>query len=174
MKLSMILFVFVVAACGNKDASRSKETPTGAVPEKPAKAGGLTKACGLMARADAEAAVGMKLPQTMEDVPKHEWEIASCSYMSTDYFDVELIVRDWEGLKNGMKIDADHKPLIAMTGLGDEAWGVDNGIVFTRLYVRKGEDRGIVITLNSPEIRTLDDKGMARAKVLAQTILPKL
>jgi hypothetical protein len=174
MKLRMILFIFAVAACGNKDASSSKETATAGGGEKPAKPAGLTKACELMARADAEAAVGMKLPQTMEDVPKHEWEVASCSYMSPDYFDVELIVRDWEGLKNGMKVDADHKPLIAMTGLGDEAWGENNGIVFTRLYVRKGKDRGIVITLNSPEIRTLDDKGMARAKVLALTILPKL
>ena len=173
MKLQIIHLAFAVAIAGCGRDSSSAKGSSKEPPKAGAQAAGLTKACEVMARADAEAAAGLPLPQTVETVPKHEWEVASCSYMSPDYYSVELIVRDWEGLQPGMKLDGEHKPLIAIGGLGDEAWASDKGIEYTRLYVRKG-NRGIGLTMNSPPIRALEDKGLSRAKILAGTIVPKI
>jgi hypothetical protein len=169
MKSQMILLVLAVAACGKNDASTSKESPSSGAGAKPA---AVAKPCDYMPRADAEAAVGLALPQTNEGVPKHEWEVASCAYNSPDFFGVELIVRDWEGLADGMKVDATKQPLVPVAGLGDQASATQADDAM-RIYVKKG-NRGLVLTLNSPAIRALEDKGLSRAKTLALTIVPKI
>lgn len=165
----LLVLLFAATACNKKDAPSSKESPK---PGVEAKQADLTKPCELMARADAEAAVGLALPLTNEGAPKHAWEVASCTYNSTDYFGVELIVRDWEGLGPGREANGSQHPLVPVAGLGDEA-SCKQGDDTTVLYVKKG-DRGLVLTLNSPEIRGLGDRGMGRAKALAAAILPKI
>lgn len=159
-----IVIAIVVAGCG-RDPSSSKAAPTAGSPAADSK-----QPCAYMVRADAETAAGLALPNTNESKPPM---VSSCAYGSPDFFSVEVIVREWDGFKDGMKLDGAKHPLIAVAGLGDEAWGANATIEYTRLYVRKG-DRGLVLTLNSPAIRALDDKGLARAKVLASTITPRI
>jgi hypothetical protein len=163
--MRIIIVAIVVAGCGRDPSTSSKAALASGSPAADSK-----KPCEYMARADAETAAGLALPQTNESKPPM---VSSCAYLSPDFFSVDVIVREWDGFKDGMKLDGAKHPLIAVAGLGDEAWGANATIEYTRLYVRKG-DRGLVLTLNSPAIRALDDKGLARAKVLALTILPRI
>ncbi|MEP6864204.1 MAG: hypothetical protein ABJE66_26525 [Deltaproteobacteria bacterium] len=113
-----------------------------------------------MARPDAETAIELKLPQTVENAA-----LGNCDYTTPDFYGASLTVSDWSSIKAAATSSGHHPSVV--TGVGDEAlWGAG-------ISVRKG-DRGFLLVLNGPVVDHLPDKGLAKAKVLALTILPKL
>jgi len=119
-----------------------------------------------MARADAEAAVGLPLPKTTEHIP-----LGMCDYNTAEFYGASLTVGDWQSVKGAATAVPSHQPT-AISGVGDEALNL-NGSGGSILYVRKGE-RGFLLTLNGPNIDGLPDHGLEREKTLALKILPNL
>ena len=144
---STVLFVLLVA-CG-RDAATARAAPA------PGK-----KPCAYLARADAEAALELKLPLTNENLT-----VGECDYSSPEFYGSQLTVGSWEGVTQAFNgLDAQHRPL-AVAGVGDEALHIDG-----HLWVRKG-GRGFMINLNGPAVDGLKDRGLARATLLAKKIL---
>ncbi|MEO8840200.1 MAG: hypothetical protein ABI704_01430 [Kofleriaceae bacterium] len=113
-----------------------------------------------MARVDAEAAIELKLPQTVEDAV-----LGTCGYMTADYNGASLTVGEWSSMKAAATSSGHHPEVVA--GIGDEAlWGAG-------LSVRKG-DRGFLLVLGGPAIDHAPDRGLAKAKALSLKILPNL
>ncbi len=119
------------------------------------------KPCEYMARADAEAAVGLPLSGTTENVT-----LGECDYTTPEFYGAALTVGQWDSIKLAAT-SGSHTPK-PVTGVGDEALNLGG-----HLYVRKGE-RGFLIVLNGPAVDGLPDRGLARTTVLAQKIVPNL
>lgn len=157
------------AGAGNTAASAStKAAGTATQPDSlgatgPAPTG--RKPCEYMARADAEAAVGLPLPKTSEHIP-----LGMCDYTTAEFYGASLTVGDWESIKGAATSGGPQSQPVAITGVGDEALNL-NGSNGSNLYVRKG-GQGFLLTLNGPNIDGLPDHGLEKEKVLAQKILP--
>ena len=152
MKSFAIVLLFVACHDSSSKPESKAEPAAGGVASK--------KPCEYMARADAEAAVEVKLPGTTEQI-----ELGQCQYTSPEFYGAALTVSSWDSVKTAAM--AGHpKPV---SGVGDEAlFGGDGS-----LYVRKG-DRGFLISINSPVVDHSADKGLAKATTLALTILAKM
>lgn len=121
------------------------------------------KACDLLKRPDAEAAVGQPLPQNTVNIT-----LGMCDYNAADFSaGASITVGSWESVK-GAAISGAHKPE-AIGGVGDEALNL-NGGNGSILYVRRGNE-GFLLTLHGPKIDHLSDGGLAREKDLALKIL---
>lgn len=149
MRFLSVLLFFV--ACGKDSSSKPEPGTAGVATRKP---------CEYMARADAEAAIELKLPNTNEGMPPGE-----CDYTTAEFYGAALGLGPWESVK--MAASAGHSKPIA--GVGDEALWIGRG----HLYVRKG-DAGFMIAINGPAVDALPDEGLAKAKTLALTILAKM
>jgi hypothetical protein len=143
-----------LVGCGRDSPSSSKAEPSGGTARKP---------CEAMARADAEAAVGLPLPKTTENVP-----LGMCDYMTAEFYGASLTVGEWESMKTAAQGGTGSRPPTVLTGVGDEA--LNRGPM---IYVRKG-DRGFLLHLNGPEIDHSPDRGLERTKTLAAKILPNI
>ncbi|MEO8552395.1 MAG: hypothetical protein ABI678_20600 [Kofleriaceae bacterium] len=121
------------------------------------------KPCDYVKRADAEKAVGMALPGTVEDVLLHE-----CSYNTPDLetpaltHGASVTNSQWDQCKT--VFENSHWTKIA--NLGDEAY-----FVREHLIIRKGE-RCLSVEIEGPLPDTEKDDGLARVTALAVTILP--
>jgi hypothetical protein len=166
-RFTIVLAAGVVfgAACGGASvASGSPSASATGSPAGPA-ATSTVKPCDLIARSDAEAAVGQALPKTDENVT-----LGTCGYSATDFAaGVQFTVTTWEAVKTAAQSYAGAKPPTAVNGVGDEALTRGGG----SLYVRKGS-RGILLVINGPQVDGLPDHGLSRVEDLARTILPKL
>jgi hypothetical protein len=146
----------MVLGCG-RDVATSKADPH----DPMAATATGKKPCEYMARADAETALGLPLSGTTENVT-----LGECNYTTPEFYGAALTVGDWDGIKRAAT-GGGHVPKV-VTGVGDEALNLGGN-----LYVRKGS-RGFLLSLNGPAVDGSADKGLARATVLAQTILLKL
>lgn len=152
-----IIVVFAsVQACG-KDASR----PNGAGGQHAATATSASarKPCDYVKRADAETAVGLALPKTMEDDTLRE-----CHYMTPEFYGSNVAIGEWDGCKAALATS--HPSVIA--DLGDEAL-----FIREHLFIRKG-DRCVSVSINGPLPDAAKDDGLARVKGLAVTVLATL
>lgn len=143
-----------VSACG-KDASSPAGTGDPHDPTAATTTG--RKPCDYVKRADAEKAVGLALPKTMEDITLHE-----CHYMTTEFYGSSVTIAHWDGCKTAL---ASSQPA-AVANLGDEAY-----FIREHLFIRKGE-RCLSVEINGPLPDADKDDGLARVKELALTILP--
>jgi len=156
-RYSMIAFAVAAVACG-KDAAPSRAD------RGPPAAGDIAKKpCDYLARADAEAALELALPGTTETETTGE-----CIYHSAEFYGVTFAVGTWEGVTQSANSGGQNHPATPVTGIGDEA--LRQG---SHLYVRKG-DRGLAVALNGPAVDANQDTAIARARVLALKILPKM
>lgn len=123
------------------------------------------KACDLMTRPDAEAAVGQPLPQNTVMLA-----LGMCDFNTADFAaGASITVGTWESVKSvatsGKTVPA------SISGVGDEALNL-NGSNGSILYVRKGSE-GFLLTLHGSTIDHLPDHGLAAEKDLAQKILAR-
>jgi hypothetical protein len=104
------------------------------------------KACDLLTRSDAEAAVGQPLPKNDANIT-----LGTCQYTADDFSaGASLTVGSWESIKDAAT-GGTHQPE-TITGVGDETLyfaGSEKG--GSPLYVRKGGD-GFLLVLNGPKI----------------------
>jgi hypothetical protein len=157
-----IVIVFALAGCGRDDAKAARSaTPDPRDPMAATATG--KKPCEYIARADAEAAVGLPLPKTTENVT-----LGICDYNTAEFYGSSFSVGDWDGVNAAAQSGRPSHPPQTVSGVGDEAVNLGGN-----LYVRKG-DRGFLLVLNGPAVDRLPDKGLARAKALALKILPNL
>ena len=176
-RLAVALAAASVSACnGGSKASEMAANPasTGGGDKAVARAGdpaatneslrGIVtsrKACDLLTRADAEAAVGQPLPQNTVNIT-----LGMCDYNAADFSaGASVTVGSWESIKNAATGGA-HQPQVA-SGVGDEALNLGGN-----LYVRKGNE-GFLLTLHGPKIDPLPDHGLAVGKDLARKILAR-
>lgn len=176
---SIALAIGVLAACssGTSPSTSAAATPAAGVPAKPAdfdaataaiRASGIVtarKACDLLMRPDAEAAVGQPLPQNTVNLT-----LGICDFNAANFSaGASLTVGNWESMKaaatGGKTMPA------AIAGVGDEALNL-NGSNGSNLYVRRG-DEGFLLTLNGPKIDPLPDHGLAQEKTLALKVLAR-
>jgi hypothetical protein len=146
-------FLLLIVGChdsSSKPGSKSEPGAAGVASKKP---------CEYMARADAEAAIEIELPGTNENVT-----LGQCGYTSPEFYGASLTVGDWDSIKTAAAGRS-----TAISGLGDEALSKGGGLI----YVRKG-DRGFLLSINGPVVDHSADKGLAKAKTLALTILTKM
>jgi hypothetical protein len=149
-----VLCLSVVVGCHDSSSKPEQKSEPGA-------AGVATKKpCEYMARADAEAAIELKLPQTNEGTPPGE-----CDYTTAEFYGAALTMGDWEGVKKAASAGKSQP----VSGVGDEALFKTGGLI----YVRKG-DRGFLLSINGPVVDHSADRGLAKAKTLALTILAKM
>lgn len=153
---TIVVLIASASACG-KDASG----PNGNAEPHAAKAAAAAgrKPCDYVKRADAETAVGMALPKTMEDDILHE-----CHYMTPEFYGSSVTIGDWDECKTAL---ASVQPS-SVTGLGDEAL-----FIREHLFIRKG-DRCVSVSINGPLPDADKDDGLARVKGLALTVLATL
>ncbi|MEP6769107.1 MAG: hypothetical protein ABJC61_10585 [Acidobacteriota bacterium] len=119
------------------------------------------KACELLTRPDAEAAVWQPLPQNTVNVT-----LGKCDDNSADFSaGASLTVGSWESIRNAA-LGGVHKADVT-GGVGDEA--LEKGGL---LYVRKGNE-GFLLTLHGPKIDHLADRGLAQEKDLAGKIVSR-
>jgi len=176
--LSRLVFASTLAiaswlgGCGNgSPGAKAVDTPpalvhTDASPADNGSAGSRrAKPCEYMLRSDAEAALGLPLPNTAENI-----SLGTCDYTTLEFYGASLTVGAWESMKTAAT-GGRHQP-VAISGVGDEALNL-NGASGSLLYVRKGE-RGFLLTINGPQVDGLPDHGLEREKTFAQKILPKL
>lgn len=123
------------------------------------------KACDLLTRSDAEAAVGQPLPKNDANVT-----LGTCQYTAEDFSaGASLTVDSWESIKDAAT-GGRHQPE-TITGVGDEALyfaGSEKG--GSPLYVRKGGD-GFLLVLNGPKI---DHMASVDAVVVEKTLALKI
>jgi hypothetical protein len=150
MKRVQLMLVVAASACG-KTASSS-----GKADEHAATAPGR-KPCDYVKRKDAEAAVGLPLPTTEDDLALHE-----CRYTTPEYYGSVVTTGDWDTCKAAFA--ASHPTAVA--NLGDEAYFLREHVI-----IRKGE-RCLGVSINGPLPDADKDDGLARVKALALTILP--
>ncbi|MDQ6891736.1 MAG: hypothetical protein M3167_03540 [Acidobacteriota bacterium] len=120
------------------------------------------KACDLLKRPDAEAAVGQPLPQNTVNIT-----LGMCDYNAADFSaGASVTVGSWESVKGAATAGA--QP-VAIAGVGDEALNLNssNGSI---LYVRRGNE-GFLLSLHGPKIDPLPDHGLVQEKELALKIL---
>jgi len=115
------------------------------------------KPCDYVKRSDAETAVGLALPKTMEDATLHE-----CHYMTTEFYGSSVTNGPWDSCK--MALGSSGASVVA--NLGDEAY-----FIREHLFIRKGE-RCLSVEINGPLPDADKDDGLERVKGLALTILP--
>ncbi|HYK42110.1 MAG TPA: hypothetical protein VE007_06940 [Thermoanaerobaculia bacterium] len=171
--------LFVLTGCGGgSKTSSNAAAPAGsgsAAAERPGdpaatdeslRASGIVtsrKACDLLKRPDAEAAVGQPLPQNTVNIA-----LGMCDYNAADFSaGASVTVGSWESVKGAATAGA-HQP-VAIAGVGDEALNL-NGSNGSTLYVRRGSE-GFLLTLNGPKIDPLPDHGLTQEKELALKIL---
>ena len=179
---SVALAIAVLAACSNSSPPPSQAMARTAVVAADASgkeidqaaldaaifASGIVtkrKACELMIRPDAEAAIGRPLPQNTVNLA-----LGMCDFNTADFAaGASISVGDWESVKaaatSGKAVPA------SIAGVGDEALNL-NGSSGSILYVRKGKE-GFLLTLHGPSIDPLPDRGLAAEKVLAAKILAR-
>jgi len=177
--LGWIVLAFTVvalAACGGKKTSSGVPASNAGARSVSAGAGdpaaanealrGIVtsrKACDLLKRPDAEAAVGQPLPQNTVNVT-----LGMCDYNAADFSaGASLTVGSWDSIK-GAATAGRHSPE-AVGGVGDEALNL-NGSNGSILYVRKGSE-GFLLTMNGPRIDHLSDHGLTLEKDLALKVL---
>jgi hypothetical protein len=103
------------------------------------------KACDLLTRADAEAAVGQPLPQNTVNLT-----LGMCDYNAADFSaGASLTVGSWESIKNAATSGA-HQPQ-AISGIGDEALYFASEKGASPMYVRRGNE-GFLLVLNGTRI----------------------
>jgi hypothetical protein len=161
------MIVAVLAGCGHdaaKDSPATKSTG-GLKPNDPIAGANGKKPCEYIARADAEAAVELALPQTNENTVTGQ-----CDYSSKEFYGSTLTVGTWEGVTQALTAEGSRFKPVKVSGIGDEALKISPPVL---LYVRKG-DRGFMISLNGPAINASADKVLARETALALKILPGL
>jgi hypothetical protein len=150
----VIVLAASFTACG-KDASSSRANVD---PHDPAAATATArKPCDYVKRSDAEKAVGLALPKTMEDVT-----VSECHYMTTELYGSSVTIGPWDGCKTALQTS---RPAV-VANLGDEAY-----FIREHLFIRKGE-RCLSVEINGPLPDAEKDDGLARVKGLALTILP--
>ena len=116
--------------------------------------------CSLLTRAEASAADGQSLGAGAEDAV-----LGSCSYLAPDFSGVTFTVSSWQSITNAAHGNGGTPP--AVSGVGDEAYfGVG-------LSVRKGT-KGFLLEVSGPNIDALPDHGLAKQKILADLMLPRL
>jgi hypothetical protein len=143
-----------LAACG-KDASSPSANVDRHDPMPATETG--RKPCDYVKRADAEKAVGLALPQTLDDVTLHE-----CHYLTADRYGSSVTIGEWDGCKTALESS---RPAV-VANLGDEAF-----FIREHLFIRKGE-RCLSVEINGPLPDADKDDGLARVKGLALAILP--
>jgi len=149
----VIVLAAGVTACGKDTSSRSDKADShGPIA---ATATGR-KPCDYVKRSDAEKAVGLALPKTMEDVTLHE-----CHYMTTELYGSNVTIGQWDGCKTALESS---RPT-AIPNLGDEAY-----FIREHLFIRRG-DRCLSVEINGPLPDAEKDDGLVRVKELALTIL---
>jgi hypothetical protein len=150
----VIVLAASVSACG-KSTSPSGNVD---VHDRMAATASGRKPCEYMKRADAEKAVGLALPETLEDVTLHE-----CHYMTSEFYGAGITIAEWD---SGCKVAlASDRPAV-VTNLGDEAY-----FIREHLFIRKGE-RCLSVEINGPLPDADKDDGLARVTELAHTVLP--
>ena len=169
--LAALLTALALAGCGSdttaskagSDTSQADSTASQRDSQGQATADSIArKPCEYMARADAEAAVGLPLPKTIENIP-----LGTCDYHTPEFYGASLTVGDWGYLRGvATSGDAKHQPT-AIPGVGDDALYMERP---SMLYVRKG-DSGFMVSLSGPSIDGLPDHGLEREKTLALKIL---
>ena len=125
------------------------------------------KACDLLVRADAEAAVGQPLPQNTVNLT-----LGMCDYNTADFSaGASLTVSSWDSIKGAAT--GRHQPQ-AMAGIGDEALYFAGSLHGgSPLYVRRG-DEGFLLVLNGPKIDHMAGAdAVAVEKELALKVLGK-
>lgn len=162
------MILVVLAGCGH-DAAKDSPEATGnssdLKPNSPIAGANGKKPCEYIARADAEAAVELALPQTNENIVTGQ-----CDYSSKEFYGSTLTVGTWEGVTQALTAEGSRFKPVKVSGIGDEALKISPPVL---LYVRKG-DRGFMISLNGPAINASADKVLARETALALKILPGL
>jgi hypothetical protein len=157
----LIAIAIACSGCGHdaaKDITKKQEAD---LHEKLAADPGGKKPCAYMARADAEAALGIPLPGTTEELVTN-----NCVYNSKEFYGADLYVGTWESITQSW--NGNPTARVPVTGIGDEAVSVGG-----RLYVRKG-DRALALSLNGPAVDASSDVLLVREKALALKILPNL
>lgn len=149
-----IVLAASVSACGKNTSPSSKvDVHDGTAPTATGR-----KPCDYMKRADAEKAVGLALPKTLEDIVLHE-----CHYMTSEFYGAGITIAEWD---TGCKVAlASDRPTV-VTNLGDEAY-----FIREHLFIRKGE-RCLSVEINGPLPDADKDDGLGRVTELARTILP--
>jgi len=123
------------------------------------------KACDLMGRPDAEAAVGQPLPQNTVNLT-----LGMCDFNAADFSaGASLTVGSWESVKGAAT--AGKTAPASVPGVGDEALN-RNGSSGSVLYVRKGSE-GFLLNLHGPKIDPLPDHGLAAERDLASKIVAR-
>jgi len=172
---AMAAVLLLVGCGGGAKASSNAAASTGSRSEHPGdpaatdeslRTSGIVtsrKACDLLKRPDAEAAVGQPLPQNTVNIT-----LGMCDYNAADFSaGASVTVGSWESVKGAATAGA-HQP-VAIAGVGDEALNL-NGSNGSTLYVRRGSE-GFLLTLNGPKIDPLPDRGLAQERELALKIL---
>ena len=174
--------VGLLAACSRGSTERSDSTAAPAAPKTttanandPAEDHETLvtsrKACDLLIRSDAEAAVGQPLPQNGVNL-----DLGTCDYNAADFSaGANVAVGSWESIKNAAKNDATNTrhQLQALSGVGDDALYFAKETGVGAIYVRRA-DEGFALTLHGPRIDNIAGAdALAAEKDLALKVLKR-
>jgi hypothetical protein len=157
------IMLLALAGCGGRDDAKAAHSAKMDPHDPMAATATGKKPCEYIARADAEAAIELKLPKTTENVT-----LGQCDYNTAEFYGSSLSVGDWDGVHTAAQGGDSSHPPQSVSGVGDEALSRGGN-----LYVRKG-DRGFLLSLNGPAVDGLPDRGLARTKALALKILANM
>jgi hypothetical protein len=167
----------LLAACSSNSTPHAAHPGTPTPPATHASAGAPATStasgvsadpCSLLTQAEVDAAAGQPLGQG-----GRVGALDGCQWSTSDFAgSVELDVSDWSSLKT--KSAQTGQPLTPVSGVGDEAMGLNLAGNSAQLYVRKGSTGFLILLGGAQYIGSLPDLGLTQEKTLAAAVLGRL